>query len=190
MDLPPAITATALAGIRLAVSLRRHHLFPTGTLVAGPDIQTTNSMLASLIADAAKACNIRDYVTLLIEKTVMRLSMDLGPPTEDLISVARSLNPFLAEAGSSSSGAALVEPFRETDGALITAAERDLLVLLYYCHEANIKGSPDETVRHMSSVAERYGVISELDTRKEPFTETEVRLSTPPSFFWVKAAPH
>ena len=188
MDLPPAITATGLAGIRLAACLRRHHLFPTGTPVAGPDIQTTNSMLTSLIADAVKACNIRDYVTLLIEKTVIRLSMDLGPPTEDLISVARSLNPFLVEAGPSSSGAALVEPFRETDGALITAAERDLLVLLYYCHEANIKGSPDETVRHMSSVAERYGVISDLDTRKEPFTETEVRPDTP-SLLSCKEAP-
>lgn len=174
MDLPPVITATALAGIRLAVGLRRHYVFPTDRPVEDSDIETTESMLASLIADAIKACNIRDYVTLLIEKTIMRLSMDLGPPTEDLLSVARFLNPFLVEVGTSSVG---LEPFRETDAALITAAERDLLVLLYYCHMRNIKGSPDEAVRHMSSVAGRHGVIKDLDTRREPFTETEVCLS-------------
>ena len=180
MDLPPAITATALTGIRLAAGLRRHYVFDTDRSVEDSDIETTESMLASLIADAVKACNIRDYVTLLIEKTIMRLSMDIGPPTEDLLATARFLNPFLAEAGASSGK---LEPFRETDAALVTAAERDLLVLLYYCHTRNIKGSPDEAVRHMSSVAGRHGVIKDLDTRREPLTETEVCPPLPPSFY-------
>ena len=107
----------------------------------------------------------------------MRLNLSLGPPTDELLSAARFLNPFLGEAGPTPGA---VERFRETDGALITGPEKDLLVLLYYCHEKNMQDSPDEVVRHMSSVAEKYGLIKDLDTRKEPFTETEVCLDLIP----------
>lgn len=176
MDRPPVITPTALAGIRLAAGLRRYYIFPTARTISDSDVETTSSMVSSLIVDARKACNIRDYVTLLIEQTIMRLTMDLGPPTAELLAVARFLNPFLVEEGSSSGR---LEPFRETDSALVTGPEKDLLVLLYYCHEGNIKGSADEAVKHMASVAGKYGAIKELDTRKEPFTETEVRLHPP-----------
>lgn len=87
-------------------------------------------MLSSLIADAARACNIRDYATLLIDKTIMRLSMDLELPTENLLAVARLSNPFLVEVRSSA--ARTLKPFQKTNGALVTGPEEDLLTLLYY----------------------------------------------------------
>ncbi|SPO04004.1 uncharacterized protein DNG_06687 [Cephalotrichum gorgonifer] len=193
-DLPPAITPTALAGIRLCAGLRRHHVFSTDVPAEDDDVLKTGALVSKLVVEAVKACNIRDYVVLLIEKTVLRLGMDLGPPTEDLLAVARFLNPFLArgeegrghgggDGGNSGggeeglgggSGLALAGAFRETDGALITDAERDLLVLLYYCHRGIITGSPEEAIKHMADAAEKYGTIKDLDTRKEPLTETEI----------------
>ncbi|PKS06747.1 hypothetical protein jhhlp_006821 [Lomentospora prolificans] len=177
MDLPPAITETAVEGIRLCAGLRRHYIFSTGNDVDDSMIATTLEMLTGLIAKAKEACNIRDYVTLLIEDTVLRLSMDLGPPTKALKDVARFINPFLNSDGASTTSP--IEPFRVTDVALITETEKDLLVLLYYCHESNIKGSPDEAIGHLCKLANKYGDIKDLDVRKEPFTETEVYL------FWA-----
>jgi hypothetical protein len=174
MDLPQAITETAREGMRLCAGLRRHYLFSTGNNVDDAMTATTLEMLTGLIAKAKEACNIRDYVTLLIEDTVLRLSMDLSPPTKALRDVARFINPFLNSEGPQSSTATAIEPLRATDAALITDTEKDLLVLLYYCHENNIKGSPDEAIGHLCKLAGKYGDVKNLDIRKEPFTETEV----------------
>ncbi|CAI4211905.1 unnamed protein product [Parascedosporium putredinis] len=151
MDLPPAITDRAREGIRLSAGLRRHFLFNTGQDADDDVAATTLVMMAGLATKARQACNIRDYVTLLVEDTVLRLSMDL------------------------------VGAFRTTDAALVTDVEKGLLVLLYYCHESNIKDSPDEAIGHLCKLAEKYGDIKDLDTRKEPLTETEVYL------FWALA---
>lgn len=56
-------------------------------------------------------------------------------------------------------------------------------MLPYYRHLGSIEGSSDEAVRHMAAVPGRYGVMKEIDLRKEPLTETEVKfpfLSPPP----------
>jgi hypothetical protein len=181
MDLPPATTQTAREGIALCAGLRRHYIYSATSKAEESVVEKTVTLLDNLIQAAKKACNIRDYVTLLIEVTVLRLSMDLGPPTEELIEVARFVNPFLHHAGSGGGGSSEVEgssmtlaPFRTTDAALITDIEKDLLVLLYYCHVENIKGSPDEAIGHLGRMAEKFGGISDLKTRKEPFLETEV----------------
>lgn len=183
MDLPPATTETAREGIRLCAGLRRHYLFSTGNDVDDTMTATTLEMLTGLIAKAKEACNIRDYVTLLIEDTVLRLSMDLSPPTKALRDVARFVNPFLNSEGPQSSTTTAIEPFRATDAALITDTEKDLLVLLYYCHESNIKGSPDEAIGHLCKLASKYGDVKDLDVRKEPFTETEVSVPPTGGFF-------
>jgi len=182
MDLPPATTQTAREGIALCAGLRRHYVYSSTTDAEKPAVDKTLSQLGSLVESAKQACNVRDYVTLLIETAVLRLSMDLGPPTEELVEVARFVNPFLQPAGSGERGevvagsAAGLEPFRATDAALITDMEKDLLVLLYYCHVENIKGSPDEAIGHVGRMAKKYGDLSDLKTRKEPFLETEVRV--------------
>lgn len=181
MDLPPAITDRAREGIRLSAGLRRHFLFNTGQDADDDVAATTLVMMAGLATKARQACNIRDYVTLLVEDTVLRLSMDLGPPSQALRDAAAFINPFLNPEGGGSSGSAgtpELVPFRTTDTALVTDVEKGLLVLLYYCHESNIKDSPDEAIGHLCKLAEKYGDIKDLDTRKEPLTETEVRFHT------------
>jgi hypothetical protein len=112
--------------------------------------------------------------------------MDIGPPTEQVLDVARFVNPFLNspsnDVGASGpsapadtdKNASPIPPFLATDAALMSETEKDLLVLLYYCHVANIRGSPDEVVSHLCNMAAKYGTIKDLDVRMEPLSETEV----------------
>lgn len=174
MDIPPVITQTARAGIRICAGVKRHYIF--GSL-EDPDqaVIAALSGLDKLTKTAKAACNIRDYVTLLIEETILRLSMDLSPPTEELLTLATFANPALK---SDPKSVVKIEPFRHTDAALITNLEKDLLVLLYYCHTANVSRSPDDAVKEMERVAQKHGSFARLDGRKEPITETEVSTIT------------
>ncbi|KAI8292392.1 hypothetical protein K4K60_005950 [Colletotrichum sp. SAR11_57] len=63
------------------------------------------------------------------------------------------------------------------DNALIDDLEKDLLVLLYYCDLVNLKASPDETVAQLIKIADTYGIIKDLDLRKELLSEIEVGFS-------------
>jgi hypothetical protein len=151
-------------------------------------VRVADHSLEQLRMDAQKRCNIRDYVTSLVEQTILRLTLDIGPPPTDILDLARAVNPFLnrreddattsSQAGPSGFRAGhentFVAPFRLTDIALISEAEQDLLVLLYFCDITNLRSSPDEVVDQINKMATKYGTIKNLDLRKEPFSETEV----------------
>jgi hypothetical protein len=190
-DLPPVITKTAEAGILVATALKASYLMEDHAGCEPSAVESTTSHLESLADQAQKACNVRDYITLLIEATLVRLVLDAGPPVPAILDLARAVNPFLNrqdESGagtersglgeSSAAGAraeqVLPSPFRATDVAYITEAEKDLLVLLYYCDLVNLRGSADEVVDHVVRMADKHGNIKELDVRKEALTETEV----------------
>jgi hypothetical protein len=189
-DLPPVITKAAEEGVTAAGALRNHYLSENEIASDSDAISWTESRLEKLAASAKEACNIRDYVTLLTEQTMLRLALDAGPPPSSILDLARTVNPFLdrqsddtavvagpsrPSKGSASHGEhGLPPPFRATDTALITEIEKDLLVLLYYCDLANLKASPDECVGHVDKMAQKHGTIKDLDLRKESFKETEV----------------
>ncbi|KAK2739047.1 hypothetical protein CKAH01_18701 [Colletotrichum kahawae] len=178
--LPPIISENARRAIHSAIQLRNLYL-------AGDDASSGPQAVASLVEhldglvnEAREAANVRDYVSLVIESTILSLTTDLGPPSKTLLGLARAVNPFLnhpdgAEPGPSSNGdEALPLPFRSSDLALIDDPEKDLLVLLYYCDLLNLKTSPDETVAQLSKMADTYGIIKDLDLRKELFPEIEI----------------
>ncbi|KAF0317977.1 hypothetical protein GQ607_014762 [Colletotrichum asianum] len=179
--LPPIISENALQAIHSAIQLRNLYL-------AGDDASSGPRAVASLVEhldgladEAREAANVRDYVSLVIESTILSLMTDLGPPSKIQLGLARALNPFLnhpdegAEAGPSSiDDEALPSPFRLSDVTLIDDPEKDLLVLLYYCDLVNLKASPDETVTQLTKMADKYGKIKDLDLRKELLTEIEI----------------
>ncbi|KAF4817283.1 hypothetical protein CGCTS75_v012374 [Colletotrichum tropicale] len=179
--LPPIISENARQAIHSAIQLRNLYL-------AGDDASSGPQAVASLVGhldglvdEAREAANVRDYVSLAIESTILSLTTDLGPPSKILIGLARAVNPFLnhpdagTEPGPSSNGdEALPLPFRPSDLTLIDGPEKDLLVLLYYCDLVNLKASPDETVAQLTKIADKYGIIKDLDLRKELLPEIEV----------------
>ncbi|EQB48683.1 hypothetical protein CGLO_12071 [Colletotrichum gloeosporioides Cg-14] len=179
--LPPIISENARQAIHSAIQLRNLYL-------AGDDASSGPQAVASLVEhldglvdEAREAANIRDYVSLVIESTILSLTTDLGPPSKILLGLARAVNPFLnhpdpgTEPGPSSNGdEALPFPFRPSDLALIDDPEKDLLVLLYYCDLVNLKASPDEMVAQLTKMADKYGIIKDLDLRKELLPEIEI----------------
>ncbi|KAF4856264.1 hypothetical protein CGCSCA4_v000719 [Colletotrichum siamense] len=179
--LPPIISENARQAIHSAMQLRNLYL-------AGDDASSGPQAVASLVGhldglvdEAREAANVRDYVSLVIESTILSLTTDLGPPSKILLGLARAVNPFLnhpdegVEAEPSSiDDEALPSPFKLSDVTLIDDPEKDLLVLLYYCDLVNLKASPDETVAQLTKMADKYGTIKDLDLRKELLTEIEI----------------
>ncbi|KAL0935903.1 uncharacterized protein CTRU02_208118 [Colletotrichum truncatum] len=179
--LPPIISSDARQAIHSAIQLRNRYLAGDETSSGPQAVASLVERLETLIEEAREAANIRDFVVLAIESTILSLTTDYGAPSKRLLDLARAVNPFLnqqdgtTEPGpSSSADGGLPVPFRQSDLALIDDPEKDLLVLLHYCDIANLKSSPDETVAQLSKMADKYGTIKDLDLRKEHITECEV----------------
>lgn len=188
--MPPVISKTGEQGISAAAARRTYYLSEDEANSSPGAIGSTEGHLRNLIAVALGRCNIRDYVTLLIELSMLRLALDTGPPTLDALELAQAVNPFLnrqpgdvsisggpsqpGESSTSRSDGPLPRPFRDTDTAMVTDTEKHLLVLLYYCDLSNLRKSPDEAVAQLSKVVWKYGNLPSIDLRKESFTETEV----------------
>ncbi|KAI8306377.1 hypothetical protein K4K59_011580 [Colletotrichum sp. SAR11_240] len=179
--LPPIISENARQAIHSAIQLRNLYLAGDDASSGPPAVASLVEHLDGLADEAREAANVRDYVSLVIESTILSLMTDLGPPSKILLGLARAVNPFLnhpdegAEAGPSSiDDEALPSPFRLSDVTLIDDLEKDLLVLLYYCDLVNLKASPDETVAQLTKMADKYGMIKDLDLRKELLTEIEI----------------
>src|SRR5204862_2613868 len=78
-DLPPVITKTAEHGILAAARTRTDYL---SRGEAADTLEATEARLGEWISEARQECNIRDYVTLLVELAMLRLAVCAGPPTE------------------------------------------------------------------------------------------------------------
>ncbi|KAK0381044.1 hypothetical protein CLIM01_01620 [Colletotrichum limetticola] len=184
--LPPLISETTRQVILSIMQIRSQYLTGGISSVASEDLTSLIEKLDVLIEEARHASNIRDYITLCTEETVLRLLTDRGPISQKLLEVARAVNPFLGpqgndvgrlEAGSTSAGDDnLPVPFRSSDTCLIDESEKDLLVLLYYCDVADLEGSIEEALAQLLKMAEKYGTIKDLDLRKESLSETEINI--------------
>ncbi|KAF9873695.1 hypothetical protein CkaCkLH20_08805 [Colletotrichum karsti] len=179
--LPPIISEDAQKAIHSAIQLRNRYLAGDETGSGPLAVASLVERFDTLIEEARETANIRDFVALAIESTILGLAIDSGPPSKGLLDVARAVNPFLndhdvaTELGEGSrSTSCLPTPFRQSDLAFIDEPEKDLLVLLHYCDAVNLKGSPDETVAQVSKMADKYGVIKDLDLRKELIPEIEI----------------
>ncbi|KXH66823.1 hypothetical protein CSAL01_04793 [Colletotrichum salicis] len=183
---PPIISDTTREAI-LSIRQIRSRYLTGGISSLGPEeVALLLERLNVSIEDARHAANIRDYVTLCTEETILRLLTDRGPISQKLLEVARAVNPFIGsqatDAGrleaDSTSGrdGNLPSPFRPSDTCLMDKCEKDLLVLLCYCDVAVLEGSIEEALAQLLKMAEKYGTLKDLDLRKEPLSETEVNI--------------
>ncbi|KAK1675971.1 hypothetical protein BDP55DRAFT_728323 [Colletotrichum godetiae] len=184
--LPPIVSDTTREVI-LSIRQIRSRYLTGGISSLGPEeVALLLGRLNVLVEDARHAANIRDYVTLCTEETIVRLLTDHGPISQKLLEVARAVNPFIGsqandvgrlEADSTSGeDGNLPIPFRPSDTCLIDECEKDLLVLLCYCDIAVLEGSIEEALAQLLKMAEKYGTIKDLDLRKEPLSETEINI--------------
>ncbi|GKT81302.1 hypothetical protein ColTof4_13725 [Colletotrichum tofieldiae] len=184
--LPPIISETSRQAILATAQLRNKYLAGDEASASPHAVASVVERLQVLIEAAQEAANIRDFTILVIEETVLRLLTDTGPPSQSLLDLARAVNPFLnyhpadedAQGPGPSSGEndSLLVSFRQSDLSLIDDPEKDLLVLLHYCDPSNLRSSLEETMAQLSTMADKYGNIKDLDLRKEPLSEIEVCL--------------
>ncbi|KAL0781992.1 hypothetical protein CaCOL14_003327 [Colletotrichum acutatum] len=184
--LPPLISETTHQVILSIGQIRSQYLMGAISSVDSEDLRSLIERLDVLIEDAHLSANIRDYIRLCTEETMLRLLTDRKPISQTLFEVARAVNPFLGsqgidvgklKAGSISAGDDnLPIPFRPSDTCLIDESEKDLLVLLYYCDVALLEGSIEEALAQLLKMAKKYGTIKDLDLRRESLSETEINI--------------
>ncbi|EXF78305.1 hypothetical protein CFIO01_00300 [Colletotrichum fioriniae PJ7] len=184
--LPPLIAETTREVILSIRQIRSRYLTGGIPSVAPEEVASLVERLDVLIDDARHAANIRDYITLCTEATLLRLLTDTRPISQKLLEVARAVNPFLGSQGAdverleaaSTSGDDnnLPIPFRPSDTCLIDEPEKDLLVLLWYCDVAVLEESVEEALAQLLKMAAKYGTIKDLDLRKESLSETEINI--------------
>ncbi|KXH53152.1 hypothetical protein CNYM01_01873 [Colletotrichum nymphaeae SA-01] len=184
--LPPLISETTRQALLFIRQIRSQYLTGGISNVASEDLTSLIERLELLIEDARHVANIRDYITLCTEETMLRLLNDHGPISQKLLEIAHAVNPFLGSqktdaerlgaASTSGEDDNLPIPFRPSDTCLIDESEKDLLVLLYYCNVELFEASIEEALGQLLKMAKKYGTVKDLDLRKESLSETEINI--------------